>query len=155
MKFILSSPDYNITLENIKKIKVNLRSGVAEIYEKHQDLLGKINNNIIEVERTIENRVEKLFYVIQDGIFLVTNLSNETKINLFAKNICIIDSNLSIKNLSENYQEKKKELDNEIRKLSNSQEESIEKIISSKILLLQEEIEFLKQCINFSELIKS
>ena len=39
MFFFLSTPEYNKVQPNIKKLRVHLRTGIAEIYENHQDLI--------------------------------------------------------------------------------------------------------------------
>ena len=35
--------------------------------------MGKIDNNILEVETNFENKVEKTLFVLQDGVFIVSN----------------------------------------------------------------------------------
>ena len=47
MLFSLATPEYTHIQSNTTKVRVHLRSGVAEIFEQHQDLMGKIDNNII------------------------------------------------------------------------------------------------------------
>ena len=50
MLFLLATPEYNNVQANTTKVRVHLRSGVAEIFEQHQDLMGKVENNLIEIE---------------------------------------------------------------------------------------------------------
>ena len=73
MQFVLATPEYNNSQSNTTKVKVHLRNGIAEIFDQHQDLMGKIDNNIIEIETNFENRVEKILFVLQDGVFIVSN----------------------------------------------------------------------------------
>ena len=73
MLFLLATPEYNNIQSNTTKVRVHLRNGVAEIFDQHQDLMGKIDNNILEVETNFENKVEKLLFVLQDGVFIVSN----------------------------------------------------------------------------------
>lgn len=61
MLFLLATPEYSNLQSNTTKVKVHLRSGVAEIFEQHQDLMGKVENNIIEIETNFENKFEKVY----------------------------------------------------------------------------------------------
>ena len=49
MLFFLATPEYNQVQSNTTKIKVHLSSGVAEIYDQHQDLMGRVDNNLLEI----------------------------------------------------------------------------------------------------------
>ena len=64
MLFLLATPEYNNIQSNTTKVRVHLRSGIAEIYELHQDVMGKVENNIVEIETNFENKLKKfgLFY---------------------------------------------------------------------------------------------
>jgi hypothetical protein len=73
MLFLLATPEYNNIQSNTTKVKVHLRNGVAEILEQHQDLMGKVENNLLEIETNFENRLEKLLFVLQDAVFVVSN----------------------------------------------------------------------------------
>ena len=93
MLFLLATPEYNNIQSNTTKVRVHLRNGVAEIFDQHQDLMGKIDNNILEVETNFENRVEKLLFVLQDAVFIVSNQGLDvnsdnkgTGIYVYAKN---------------------------------------------------------------------
>ena len=46
MFFLLATPQYNNSQSNITKVKVHLRNGIAEIFDQHQDLMGKVENNL-------------------------------------------------------------------------------------------------------------
>jgi len=61
MLFLLATPEYNNLQSNTTKVRVHLRNGVAEVFDQHQDLMGKVDNNIIEIETNFENRIEKNF----------------------------------------------------------------------------------------------
>ena len=56
MLFLLATPEYNNVQSNTTKVRVHLRSGIAEIFEQHQDLMGKVDNNIVESETNFENK---------------------------------------------------------------------------------------------------
>jgi len=77
MLFLLATPEYNNVQSNTTKVRVHLRSGVAEIFEQHQDLMGKIDNDIVEIETNFENRLEKIWFVLQDAVFIVSNQKNK------------------------------------------------------------------------------
>ena len=57
MLFFISAPGYTSSQFNATKIRVHLRSGVAEILPGHQAMLGKVDQNIIEVETNFENKL--------------------------------------------------------------------------------------------------
>ena len=59
MLFLLATPEYNNIQSNTTKVRVHLRNGVAEIFDQHQDLMGKIDNNILEVETNFENKIDR------------------------------------------------------------------------------------------------
>ena len=95
MLFLLATPEYNNIQSNTTKVRVHLRNGVAEIFDQHQDLMGKIDNNILEVETNFENKIEKLLFVLQDAVFIVSNQGldvnsdnkNGTGIYVYAKKV--------------------------------------------------------------------
>lgn len=152
MLFLLATPEYQNTQFNITKVRVHLRNGVAEIYERHQDLMGKVENNVLEIESTTENKVEKFLFVLQDAVFIVSNKgldvednSNQTSVYVYAKQAKEIGPTTSIDEISKQYEQKKLELDAFLQKYSTKEADQYEKVISSKILLIQEEIDFLKK----------
>ena len=73
MLFLLATPEYNNVQSNTTKVRVHLRNGVAEVFDQHQDLMGKVDNNIVEIETNFEKKVEKLLFVLQDAVFIVSN----------------------------------------------------------------------------------
>jgi hypothetical protein len=44
----------------------------AEIFDQHQDLMGKVDNNLIEIETNFE-KDRKILFVLQDAVFIVSN----------------------------------------------------------------------------------
>jgi hypothetical protein len=152
MLFLLATPEYTTIQSNTTKVRVHLRNGVAEIYEQHQDLMGKVENNLVEIETSSENRTEKLSFVLQDAVFIVSNqgLDNSsdykgTSIYIYAKKSKDIGLSSAFEEISKEYEQKKILLDSELEKLSLKENSALEKIINSKILLLQEDVEFLKK----------
>jgi hypothetical protein len=146
MLVILSTPDSNRIRLNINKVRVHLRTGIVEIFNQHQDLLGKIENDLVELESNFENKLEKSFFILQDAVFIVSNKGLDstseyqgTTVYIHAKNIREFNSSFSIDDLSKEYEGKKLELERENQKLVDSND----KIFKSKISMLQDDVEFL------------
>jgi len=103
MLFLLATPEYNKIQSNTTKVKVHLRNGIAEILDQHQDLMGKVENNLLEIETNFENKLEKWIYVLQDAVFVVSNKGLEkniepkgTGVYVYARRVREINSNTSI-----------------------------------------------------------
>ena len=160
MLFLLATPEYNNIQSNTTKVRVHLRNGVAEIFDQHQDLMGKIDNNILEVETNFENRVEKLLFVLQDAVFIVSNQGLDssadekgTGIYVYAKKVKEITSSLSIEEVAKEYEDKKTSLERENQKLGIDEES--DKAINSKIFVLKDEVEFLEKVVTVVKDLKS
>ena len=160
MLFLLATPEYNIIQSNATKVRVHLRNGVAEIFDQHQDLMGKIDNNIVEIETNFENKVEKLLFVLQDAVFIVSNQgldanSDEkgTGIYVYAKKVKEITSNVSIEDVAKEYEDKKISLELENQKLGTDEE--TDKAINSKIFVLKDEVKFLEKVVTVVKDLKS
>jgi hypothetical protein len=144
MYFLLATPEYNNIQSNTTKVRVHLRSGVAEIFETN-----------------FENRIEKSTFVLQDAVFIVSNqgLDNTsenkgTGIYVYAKRAKEITSSLSLEEVTKQYEEKNSLLEAENQKLSESTSESITKAINAKVLLLAEEVEFFKKVVTLAKEMK-
>jgi|TARA_B100000035_G_scaffold250165_1_gene219097 hypothetical protein len=160
MLFLLATPEYNNIQSNATKVRVHLRNGVAEIFDQHQDLMGKIDNNIVEIETNFENKVEKLLFVLQDAVFIVSNQgldanSDEkgTGIYVYAKKVKEITSNVSIEDVAKEYEDKKISLELENQKLGTDEE--TDKAINSKIFVLKDEVKFLEKVVTVVKDLKS
>lgn len=157
MLFFLATPEYNQAQSNTTKIKVHLSTGVAEIYEQHQDLMGKIDNDIVEIETSFDNKIEKSKFLVQEAVFVVSTknsisasaTSTETGVYIYAKRAKEISSKLSIDEISKEYETKKERLEKEESKLSDNGKDtsSSDRLTNSKLYLLKEEIDFLKKVI--------
>ena len=150
MLFLLATPEYNNVQANTTKVRVHLRSGVAEIFEQHQDLMGKVENNIIEIETNSDNKIEKVLYVLQDAVFVVSNqgldstLENQgTGVYVYAKRAKVINSSVSIDLVSKEFEQKTNELEGERAKIT----DTVDQVLTSKVILLEDEIEFLKKVV--------
>jgi hypothetical protein len=160
MLFLLATPEYNNIQSNTTKVRVHLRNGVAEIFDQHQDLMGKIDNNILEVETNFENKIEKLLFVLQDAVFIVSNQGLDvnsdnkgTGIYVYAKKVKEITSSVSVDEVSKEYEDKKTSLEMENQKLGSDEEEN--KAIISKIFVLKDEVEFLEKVVTVVKDLKS
>lgn len=158
MRFFLSSPEFSISFDNLTKVTVNLRSGKAEILENHQELLGIISNNLLEIETSKENKIEKYSYILQEGMLTVLPKDkqepNETLVTVFAKNVCSLQSSV-LDDLIKKYEEKNEEIKKEKTKFLTSEDPTIQQVIQTKLLLLEQELEFAKQCVNFAKILKA
>ena len=112
--------------------------------------MGKIENNIIEIETNFENRIEKTLFVLQYGVFIVSNqgldASTENKgtsVYVYAKRAKEIASNISLEEISKQYEQKKLDLETETQKLTGNA--TSDKVINSKVFLLKDEVEFYKK----------
>jgi F0F1-type ATP synthase epsilon subunit len=162
MLFLLATPEYTNVQSNTTKVKVHLRNGVAEVFDQHQDLMGRIDNNIVEIETNFENRLEKSLFVLQDAVFIVSNKgldpnaeTQATSVYVYAKRAKEIGGNLSIDELSKQYEQKNTELENETLKLSAQNADPLDKVINAKIFVLKDEVTFLKKVLTIVKELKA
>ena len=146
MLFFLSAAEYSNIQNNTTKVKVHLKSGVAEILDQHQDLMGRIDNDIIEIETSFENRLEKFLFVLQDAVFVVSNKGlgadkdkNQTAIYVYAKRAKEIASTISMDEISKQYETTLKQLESLKEKQLT---DSTNRLLKSKVLLIEEEVNF-------------
>jgi len=157
MLFLLATPEYNNVQSNTTKVKVHLRSGVAEILEQHRDLMGKIDNNIVEIETNFENKIEKIWFVLQDAVFIVSNQKSNsttsafentgTGVYIYAKRVKEINSSISIDELSKQYEQKNSLYEVEKQKLIDQNIEITDQTKNSNLLIIKEDVEFFKKVI--------
>lgn len=156
MLFFLATPEYNQLQSNTTKIRVHLSTGIAEILDQHQDLMGKIDNDMIEIETNFDNKIEKTKYLVQEGVFVVSrkntisanaNAEPETAVYVYAKRAKAINSELSLEAISKDYEEKKERFEKEQQKSIEEKDtpNSYAKLTNSKLILLREELDFLKK----------
>jgi hypothetical protein len=158
MLFLLATPEYNNVQSNTTKVKVHLRSGVAEILEQHRDLMGKIDNNIVEIETNFENKLEKIWFVLQDAVFIVSNQktgsgtsafeNTGTGVYIYAKRVKEINSSISMEELVKQYEQKKSLYELEKQKLVDQNIEISDATKNSNLILIKEEVEFFEKVIS-------
>lgn len=157
MLFLLNTPEYTNVQSNTTKVKVHLKNGVAEILDQHQDLMGRVENNIVEIETNFENKTEKNLFVLQDAVFIVSTkgldkkLDKKTSVYVYAKNVKEINSRLAIDEITKQYEKKLSLLETETLKLSSQNNEKLENSIKSKIFMLNEDTEFLKKVLTLAK----
>jgi hypothetical protein len=150
MQFFLTSPDYNKKQTNVTKVRVSLRTGIAEILENHQNLMGKVENNVVEIETNFEGRVEKFLFVLQEGVFIVSNdgldpnapenqESGETVVYLYSSRAIEVNSSTPVETLMKEEEQKRETVEKELSTVREGK--------NSKILLVQADILFLEKAI--------
>jgi hypothetical protein len=157
MLFLLNTPEYTNVQSNTTKVKVHLKNGVAEILDLHQDLMGRVENNIVEIETNFENKIEKNLFVLQDAVFIVSTkgldkkLDKKTSVYVYAKNVKEINSRLAIDEITKQYEKKASLLETESLKLSPQNDEKLENSIKSKVFMLNQDAEFLKKVLTLAK----
>lgn len=151
MLFFISAPGYTSSQFNATKIRVHLRSGVAEVLPGHQAMLGKVDQNIIEVETNFENKSESFLYVAQQAVFVVNDSGSapietsdqgtgkETKVVVYAKNVRELSPKASGQS-----DEIQKEYDGKVNELERKTASGVE-MTPSEMLILKEDIAFLSK----------
>jgi hypothetical protein len=120
--------------------------------------MGKIDNDIVEIETNFDNKIEKSKYLVQEGIFVVstknsisvtTPVNTETGVYIYAKRVKEISSKTSLEQISKEYETKKERLEKEEQKAFEGSKEPISynRITNSKLYLLKEEVDFLKKVV--------
>jgi len=154
MLFSLATPEYSNVQLNTTKVRVHLRSGIAEILEQHQDLMGKIDNNIIEIETNFENKTEKTSFVLQDAVFIVSNEQIKgsdfegTGIYIYAKRVKEITSSISLEEITQEYEEKAKVFETDKQVLANHNMDPLYQNLNTKLFILKKEVDFLKKVVS-------
>jgi F0F1-type ATP synthase epsilon subunit len=161
MQFFLSTPEYNKLQSNTTKVKVHLRNGIAEILNQHEDLIGKVESNLVEVESNFENKFERSIFALQEAIFVVSTKGldtsaekKETTVYIYARRVKEITPGFSIMEILKQYEEAKNLLEIEGIKLELASTASKKCAISSTISLIKQDISFFKKVISLSKEMK-
>jgi hypothetical protein len=119
--------------------------------------MGRVENNIVEIETNFENKTEKNLFVLQDAVFIVSTkgldkkVDKKTSVYVYAKNVKEINSRLAIDEITKQYEKKVSLLETETLKLSAQNSEKLESSIKSKIFMLNEDAEFLKKVLTLAK----
>jgi hypothetical protein len=158
MQVLLTSMDYTYMEHYATKVKVRLQTGEAEFYEQHQELLGVIISDFVQIERTIDNKVEIRSFMVQDSVVVVTtpkkedlnpespNPNNITYVFIYCKQAIEIDSQTPIDKILTNCENLKIKLLKEQENLSFEKKENPKDVgvavLETKILMLQRDISY-------------
>lgn len=147
MKFFIGTPEYNRIFENTTRVKAYLRSGPAEIYESHQDLLGKIKNNLLEIDTITDGKTERYTYLVQEGVFVVSSKEkDETTSYSYGNRIQEISAKTSVEDLKNELNQKKESIQIQSKRLLEKDlSDSLVKLIQSTVVTLQEDITFVEK----------
>ena len=117
--------------------------------------MGKVDNNIVEIETNFENKLEKIWFVLQDAVFIVSNqkgdsaasaFENEgTGVYIYAKRVKEINSSVSMEELSKQYDEKVSLFEAEKQKLVDENIDVSDETSNSKLMVIKDEIDFIKK----------
>lgn len=150
MKFVLLTPEYTYKITNPIRIKGYLKNGIVEVFDKHQYLMGLVENNLVEVESNLVNKIEN-FFVLQNGVFIVSNVVSdiagakpETVVYVYAKAFFEVGHNAIENDLLKKYEQKNGELKIELEKLNKNDTTSLDLVLNSRTLILQEDVDFLR-----------
>jgi F0F1-type ATP synthase epsilon subunit len=163
MQFSLATPeDSKKILSNASKVKIHLTTGIIEILDKHQDLLGKVGIDLLEIENSEDNKIEKIKFILQDALVIVSNKGlnidtiSETGVYIFAKRVLELTSGLSIEEFSRKVEQKSIKLDSEKQALADANNEigKVEKI-KTRMFMLEDELEFDKKVVSLLKEIKN
>ena len=153
MLFFLATPESSIIQTKTTKIRVHLSSGIAEILEEHQDLMGRIDNDVVEFELNSDNKVE----ISKKNAISATSQGPETAVYVYGKRIFEINSKTKslLDEISKEFesklnllqQEEQKMNDDQNKKETNDISASYELVKTSNFLLLRQEVDFLRKVI--------
>lgn len=152
MQFSLATAEDNKkVLSNATKVKVHLTTGIIEVLDKHQDLLGKVSIDLLEVESNDDNKTERFKFILQDGLVIVSNKGlsvdvPQTGVYIFAKRIVELNAGLSVDALAKKVELKlaKLEVEKQILVEATALGAKLGKI-KTRILMMEEELEFEKK----------
>ena len=159
MKFSLATPeDTKKVLANATKVKAHLTTGIVEILDKHQDLLGQVSINLLEVESNDDNKAEKFKFILQDGVVIVSTKgfkapsgpipADETGVYVYAKRIIEVNTSISMEELSKKVEQKSNKLEIEKQLLAEASGKIVA-TIKARILYLEDELKFEKKVLQF------
>jgi F0F1-type ATP synthase epsilon subunit len=159
MQFSLATPeDSKKILSNASKVKVHLTTGIIEILDKHQDLLGKVEIDLLEIETNEDNKNEKFKFILQDALVIVSTkgltveTNPQTGVYIFAKRVLELNSNLSLEEFSKKVEQKSLKLETEKQALgeaiNSSNSSGTAEKIRTKMFLLEDELEFDKKVLS-------
>lgn len=73
MFFQVTNLEENTTQGNVTKVTASLRTGMIEVLEGHIDMMGRIDDDILVSESTVEGRVVRKEFLIRKGVLVISN----------------------------------------------------------------------------------
>ena len=114
--------------------------------------MGKVDNNIVEVETNFENKIEKLWFVLQDAVFIVSNEqkeeAGETGVYIYAKRVQEISKDLTLETITKQYEEKVEAFELEKQQLAEQNIDPLNQSLNAKLFVLKEDVNFLKKVVS-------
>lgn len=143
----VTTPEFSNRHENVKRVRVELKSGIAEIYPNHQDLLGTIALGEVQIEELIDEKSVISTYIAQDGLVTIDNSKSQntekTVIDIFSTQSIQITKELKYEYCNEKYDESKEELDKIFNLIKNPDElDEFESVMQIEFSDLQKEITY-------------
>lgn len=147
----LASGGFAKVFSNVLSVNVSLRNGSAQILPNHQDLIGKVENNLLQINT--ENDSEKTNVFIQDGIFIVSNEEGKTSVYIFSKRILDFDKTGKNRNQLD---ELKKELENKkqqilVKKEKQEKNPNLVSSLAAGLTILEDETKFIEEYLKVIE----
>jgi hypothetical protein len=166
MYVYLVTQGFNTMLPSTTQVRVMLTNGGAQVLDGHQDLLGQIDNDVVEFETNVDNKIEKVASV--KGLdYLTEDVSQhdlgtgETTVYVYAKQCVQLLKNMSTENLVKQYEDKKAALERESYELSlvnpdgDKHEKVLRLILTSRVYQLSDDVLFFKKTIEFANKLKT
>lgn len=143
----VTTPEFSNRHENVKRVRIELRSGIVEIYPDHQDLLGTIALGEVQVEEIIDDKSVISTYVAQDGLVTIDNSKSQntekTVVDIISTQSLQITKDLTYDYCNQKYEESKQELNKNFELIKDSENlEEFELTMKSEFSDLQKEIAY-------------
>lgn len=148
--FVLNAPGFSYVEMMATKVTGYLTTGVVQILDQHQDLIGTVASNLLEIQGNEENETDKVIFFVKNSTFIVCSIKKQTNVFLSGEEVQCVNAENSIQEISQLLQEKEKELAIAFANLNDKTSNINEFVASPKkdvVILLQAKVQFLKQAL--------
>ena len=105
------------------------------------------------MSESIENKLEKIWFVLQDAVFIVSNKKDKnsafesegTGVYVYAKRVKEINSSVSMEELSKQYEDKLTLFEAEKQSLVDQNIDINDQTSNSKLMVIKDEVDFFKK----------
>ena len=139
-------------ISNVIKVKVCLKNGAAEIYDSHIDLMGTIENNLVEIYHRLDGKDVKAVFMIGNGVIVVSNKGLDSKEEEKGTFVAVlgdksreITESVTAASIASEIERSKASITNETALYNAMIGQPVAVSINSKIYLLQQELSFLER----------